>query len=386
MCEKTVIIGAGGSGRGFLARLLQEDGARICFLDKDKKLIEDLQREERYHIRVGKSGTEVTIRDYEAWSIDSSEAAECAAEADWIFISIGAEHLEELAPFLEKAALIRKEKVQNGPFRIIVCENGISPKRILAKALKNTRAEDSLITQGVIFCTSISKKQGSLDIVSEDYQKLPYDVDEGLFLLPFEHFPATIKFDQLLQRKIYTYNCLSACIAYLGSYLKYQVYADAANDPYIKRCCQQLVQGLNHAICSSMEVDSEEQRVFSQMALKKFCDPDISDTIYKNVRSAVRKLSPAERIMGPMKLMEQQGEDIAVLELVAAAALYYLEMNEKLNFQDESYTDVMELFRALNPQVEEPVVFAIHEFLQQFRKGEELDHIYCAGHQEDAVN
>ena len=386
MAENTVIIGAGGSGRGFLARLLQEDGARICFLDKNEGLIEELQKKGGYGIRVGKKEPKVIIQDYEAWLTDSEAAVERAARADFIFTSVGAEHLEELAPFLERAALRRKALGQKEPLKITVCENGISPKRILKRALQNTAAKNSLISQGVIFCTSISESEGSLDIVSEDYQKLPYDVDEELFRLPFRHFPATQRFEQLLQRKIYTYNCLSACIAYLGFYLKYDIYADAANDNYIRQCCECLTAGLNHAICRSMHIDLEEQREFSGMAMKKFCNRDISDTIYKNVRSAVRKLSPTERIMGPMNLMEQAGEDISVLELVTAAALYYLENNEELIWQEEKYPDALSLFCALNPQMKKETLTTIRDMLEKFRRGEQLESIYYIEQEKDAVN
>ena len=36
--SKVAVIGAGKTGRGFLARLLKEDGAEIVFIDKNEKL------------------------------------------------------------------------------------------------------------------------------------------------------------------------------------------------------------------------------------------------------------------------------------------------------------------------------------------------------------
>ncbi len=386
MSENTVIIGAGGSGRGFLARLLQEDGAEICFVDKNEKLINLLQEKGSYGIQVGKENLKTVIQGYEAWQINDEKAVERVAQAEWIFTSVGAEHLEELKSFLEKAAHQKKIEKQGEPLKIVVCENGISPKKILKNVLKGTEAEDSLISQGIIFCTSIPESEESLDIISEDYQTLPYDTDEALFYLPFPHFPATQKFEQLLQRKIYTYNCLSACIAYLGFYLDYHIYADAANDSYINKCCEHLMTGLNNALCQNMNISLEEQKEFSQRAMKKFCNRDISDTIYKNVRSAERKLAPSERIMGPMKLMEQAGEDITVLELVAAAALFYLEHNEADSYRSKGYSDVMQFFYELNPQIKEPVLHVIYSMLEKFRKGEQLDNIYCTEQVKDAVN
>ncbi len=367
MRKKVVIIGAGGSGRGFLARLLQADGADICFIDKNNSLVEALKTSKTYNIKVGNKKPDIVISGYEAWKIEAPEAVEKTANADFIFTSIGSEHLPELKTLLGKAAKQRKK-----PLFIIPCENGISPKSILRNALKETAAAGALISQGVIFCTSIPKQKGKLDIVSEDYSTLPYDADEELFDLPFDHFPATHNFEMLLQRKIYTYNCLSACIAYLGDYLDYKIYSEAANDPLIEDKCLQLMDGLNKTICRSMQVDESEQMAFAKRAISKFQNRDITDTIYKNVRAAVRKLSPPERIMGPMRLMEEAGEDTNVLQLTAAAAMLYLEKNEPLIWGKKKYTDVESLFADENPQCHEDTKKQIFGMLRKLRKGELL--------------
>lgn len=364
MAENVVILGAGGSGRGFLARLLKEDDAVLCFIDKNAELIRQLLEQGEYTIRVGEKAVRMT--GYDAYTTDDVEAVRRTAKADWIFASVGEEHLPELAPFLEKASFLKGPQ----PLRIIVCENGIAPKNTLRKALAGTGAARAQVTQGVIFCTSIPEKKESLDILSEDYNELPYDVDEHLFRMPFTCFPAKEHFDDLLQRKIYTYNCLSACIAYLGYYLGYTVYAEAANDPEVKRICRQLCEGLNRTICHCMNIAPEEQEAFSERALAKFSNPAILDTIQKNARSAVRKLSPSERIMGPMNLMRAQKEDVSILQMVAAAALLYLEREEKPEYDGRHFEDLMDLFMALNPEEKENA--KIQKIWEQMENGENL--------------
>nr|WP_101910194.1 2-dehydropantoate 2-reductase N-terminal domain-containing protein [Marasmitruncus massiliensis] len=269
MSERVVIIGAGGSGRGFLARLLQADGAALCFVDQDERLIRALQKNGCYRIQVGEQTPRTVIRDYEAFPVSSEAAIQRVAETDWVFTSVGEEHLAELAPFLKQASQKRGER----SLPVIACENGIAPKVTLRKALGESAEQNILVTQGVIFCTSIPVSNGSLDILSEDYSEQPYDVDEALFQMPFAHFPATRNFAQLLQRKIYTYNCLSACIAYLGAYLGYTVYSQAANDPQVRRYCDHLSVGLNRALCKNMGTAPEEQKAFAEQALKKFSNP-----------------------------------------------------------------------------------------------------------------
>lgn len=359
--EKVVIIGAGGSGRGFLPRLLQKDQTEICFIDKNEELIKKLQEQKEYYIRVGND--KIWIQNYEAYIVESIDAEKKAADADWIFVSVGEEKLTELVPFLKKA-----EARKGSTLRIVVCENGLAPKNVLRKALREAGVENCLVTQGVIFCTSIPEEKDSLHILSEDYPELPYDADEDLFVLPFTNFPATKNFSQLLQRKIYTYNCLSACIAYLGAYLGYDIYAEAANDPEIQVKCKKLMASLNRTLCKTMKLKPEDQEVFSRRAINKFSNPDIKDTIYKNARAAIRKLAPAERIMGPMQLMEQEGEDVSVLCLTAAAAILYLEKNEELIWNDKKYSDGFSLFKELNPQVGIENMKIISNYLLQLRE------------------
>ncbi len=44
------IIGAGQTGRGFIARLLQHEGDRLTFIDKNESLVNSLNDSESYTI------------------------------------------------------------------------------------------------------------------------------------------------------------------------------------------------------------------------------------------------------------------------------------------------------------------------------------------------
>ena len=46
-----VIIGAGQTGRGFIAPILQEAGYHLTFLDQNAELIARLRKEKQYTIR-----------------------------------------------------------------------------------------------------------------------------------------------------------------------------------------------------------------------------------------------------------------------------------------------------------------------------------------------
>ena len=48
--KKAVIIGAGQTGRGFVAPILKENNYSITFLDENASLIDKLKKEEKYTI------------------------------------------------------------------------------------------------------------------------------------------------------------------------------------------------------------------------------------------------------------------------------------------------------------------------------------------------
>lgn len=366
MNKNTAIIGAGGTGRGFLARLLQEDGASVVFIDRDPTLIQKLKTDGEYKITYGKNVC--SVQNFEAYGIEQEEAANAAAKADWIFTAVGNENLPKLRDFLNKVA----QKRTDGAAKIIVCENGASPKNVLRSVFSEAEKKQFLITQGVIFCSSIPEADSQLNILSEDYNEIPYDTDDISLEIPFAHFRPQKNFTELLERKIYTYNCLSACIAYLGAYKGYTDYADAGNDPEILRLCHQLLDGLNPAISKKYQISVQEQEKFSGHALQKFSNRDISDTIYKNARAAIRKLSPDERIMGAISIMEDAGEDPEILYLTAAAALIYLKTLEEMQLDGISFDDPLLLLKKLNPQMKKHAEKRIGDYYRKLEVRENL--------------
>ena len=65
------------------------------------------------------------------------------------------------------------------------------------------------------------------------------------------------------------------------------------------------------------------------MAIQKFQNRNIIDTVARNVRDVERKLKPEERIRKPLSLMQEQGEySRELLEVLAAALRYGMKTKE----------------------------------------------------------
>lgn len=320
--KKAVLIGAGQTGRGFIAPILKKNNYELVFVDKNEELIQQLRNEKSYMIEYfGNVKKPRVIDDFKAYLSTQQEAKVEMANADVIIISVFASNIKDLIPLLKDAIHIKNE---NHKMKIICCENGVNVKQPLIDA-----GIDALISEGLIFCTTLKPKEDSLRLMCEDYPELPISFVDGLDV-HIEGMPVELNFHDLIQRKIYTYNFISAVVAYLGSYMGYKVYGDAANDVIISTIIDQVVPLISRIIAKKYTVPYEIQLEFTNRAVRKFKNKEIYDTIYRNSRQAERKLGKNERLLVPLKLAYEYKEDTALFKLIIAAAMFYGKSKEKM--------------------------------------------------------
>lgn len=361
--KKAVIIGAGQTGRGFIAPILDSNRYHLTFLDKDEALIRQLKEEKLYLVRYfGGKREERVIENYQAYSVEDPAALEELLEAELIFVSVFASHVAELTELFKKAAAKKKD----GKLTIVCCENGVHVKKPLTDA-----GLDAVISEGIIFCTTLSPDRKKLDLISQDYPELPLDGGVEGFHAEIKGMPLEKDFSSLIQRKIYTYNFISAIVAYLGSYKGYEVYGEAANDPDVEAVIEQAEPVISRVIGQRYQVDYEVQKAFTRTAIEKFQNKEIYDTIDRNAQQAERKLGKGERLLTPLKLACQYGEDTGCMELVTAAAIYYGLQKEKLDLE-KTMSHIRE---AVSEDGGTEVVEQIRTLLSCFQKGESLEEI-----------
>lgn len=309
---KTIIIGAGKTGRGFLARLLREEREEICFIDADAKLVERLNAEKRYQIRFfGEVREACTVDGYRActWE-DASLALE---NAELILVSVGGQNLPAVGKELAKR--MREER----QYPIIACENAVRPSAALKEAIGRDHA---VVSEATVFCTTV--EDGGLDIYSENYPYLQCDADLLAGYVPgIKTIRPIPNFPDFLTRKLFTYNAASCVIAYLGWVKGYSDYAQAANDGEILALLDRNYAATNRVLCREFGYGEADQAEFAALSRAKFCDRTIVDTVARNARDPQRKLGRNERIIGPIRLLHKYGEDASVLERTAAAAILY---------------------------------------------------------------
>ena len=313
--SKIIIVGAGKTGRGFLARLLQEAEKEVVFIDKNQELVDTLNREKEFQILFfGGVRESYTVNNFVAYTWENEEITEILAkDAELIFVSVGGQNLADVGASLAKVL------TQDKKYYIVTAENASKPSQTLKAAIGR---EDLVVSESTVFCTTIEEE--GIHINSENY---PYLHCNAELLEGYVPDAKTIKvidnFSDFLTRKLYTYNAASCVIAYLGWKKGYSNYADAANDEEILELLDKNYEITNRVLCKEFGYEEADQKEFALLSKAKFCDRTIVDTVARNARDPQRKLAAAERIMGPIALMYKYGEDASVLEMTAAAAIEY---------------------------------------------------------------
>ena len=197
--SKIVVVGAGKTGRGFIARLLQEAAEEVIFIDKNAELVETLNKEKEFKVSFfGNVRDAYKVNNFKACTWETADLE----DSELILVSVGGQNLKDVGASL--AQLLKEDK----HYYIITAENASRPSKTLKEAIGK---ENISVSESTVFCTTI--EDGGLNINSENYPYLQCDADllEG-------YVPAakTLKpignFSNFLTRKLYTYNAASCVI------------------------------------------------------------------------------------------------------------------------------------------------------------------------------
>ena len=158
---KVTVVGAGKTGRGFLARLLKEGGAEVSFIDKDEELIKKLNAAGKYNIRFFSDREDMVISDYSASTWENADIS----NSDFILVSVGGGNLSDVGRSL------RPLMTGNKTYTVITAENSSDPAKKLSAAIGLGNVN---VSESTVFCTTTDS---GLDISSENYPYLQCNAD-----------------------------------------------------------------------------------------------------------------------------------------------------------------------------------------------------------------
>ncbi len=360
---KAVMYGAGNIGRGFIGMLFSASGYEVTFIDVAEKLIDALNREKTYPVRiVSNEGFEdIDVERICAVNGNNTEAAaQAIAEADIMATAVGVNILKYIVPNLA-AGIRRRIQAGGSPLNIIICENLIDADKLLAKLIKaelteteqlwfdkNIGLAEASIGRMVPVQTEEMKAGNPLRICAEKYDFLP--VDKAAFkgeitdiknMVPYEPF------DFYIKRKLYVHNMGHAICAYLGLYTHKDYIYEAIDDINIQSIVQNAMLESAMALTHKYRMPTEDLVKHFQNLLYRFTNKTLKDTCKRVGADPGRKLSPTDRLIGASQLCLEGNISPVFISIGTAAAICEYIRENNLPQSTEQAEKVLESISAL---------------------------------------
>lgn len=337
--KKALVFGAGKIGQGFIGELLHDDGYEIIFADVSDEVIEEINKNNCYSLFLTNHNyEEKVINNVSALSLlkNQEEIIEAITQVNIIATSVMKTNLVSVAPILAEGL---KKRLNEGLSRVLVmaCENAIMGTDTLVSLMVDTGivTMDQLKEIGAYPNTGVDRfvfggiyngKEGTAISDSHELaierQKLD-DPDSK----PIAGAEYVDNLEAVLKRKIYLVNCWLAITSYIGHTHGYtmvdEALRDAAIQEKVKKAVLESAAGLEKKFGFSKD---EMTHYINEMIIKRYDDYNqegINDPIARVARQPIRKLSPDDRIMGPVYIASEYGLSTEHLLYGAAYAFKY---------------------------------------------------------------
>jgi mannitol-1-phosphate 5-dehydrogenase len=339
MNHQAIIFGAGNIGRGFVGQLFSESGYAVTFIDVDQELVDALNRQGSYHLQAVFNDDIQDCRVGPVRAIhgrDTAAVAAAVAEASLGATAVGAGALKHIAPALARG-LERRAASAAPELNLIICENlkGAAAvcRDLIASAMNPAGRDylaarvglvDTVIGRMVPMPTPEMRARDVSFIRVEPYKELPVDrsgfrgeIPVIAAMSPEGNFPL------FTARKLYIHNCGHALLAYAGYRRRYEYGYEALEDPEVRRLIEggiaESIAGIVHRFACRREWLEDHARDL----LRRFANRLLADTIFRLGRDPIRKLQPADRLVGAANLALATGQVPTHLAWGIAAALCF---------------------------------------------------------------
>jgi len=390
--KEVVVFGAGKVGRGFLGQLFTESGYGVTFIDVDRELIEAINAQGGYRLRlVDNEGTEELwispVRAIDGRDIDHAVAA--LNEVELAATAVGARALPAIAPILARAIAQRADKEIELPLNVITCENLKNADAVLRAAVQEGLEPRyyPFLEERVGFVKAVIgrmvppippevRRQDPTLMITEPYR--------GELLISREEFVGPIPeviglraephIEAWVARKLYLHNAGHAMLAYLG-YLKGLTYGyEALHDPDVRPLFDRALDESARALIAEFGFQESDLRTYVADLIPRLDNRALGDTILRLARDPLRKLGPEDRLVGPARLALRHGIVPRGLAWGIAGALLFdspddphaLQLQERIAAQGIEAT--LSSICGLDPTSHEPLislVLARYEALKQ---------------------
>lgn len=337
---KAVMYGAGNIGRGFIGQLLSQSGYHVDFIDVAPAVIEQLNTQHEYPVRILYKDTYEESMVTNVACIDGKDPdaiATAIAEADVMATAIGVNVLKFIIGNIAAGLKKRWENPDKAPLNIIICENLIGAdaylKGEIAKLMNDE--EKKLLDEKVGFVeasigrmvpvqTDEMKGDNPLRVCVESFGILP--VDKAAFkgeIPAIKNMVPFTPFEFYIERKLFIHNMGHAFTAYLGALMGVDYIWQAIENPTVELLVQRAMQQSGISLAAKHNVPYIEINDHVLDLLNRFGNRQLGDTVKRVGNDLNRKLNPNDRIVGALNMCVAQGITPNYICLAAAAAMNF---------------------------------------------------------------
>ena len=340
---KAVMYGGGNIGRGFIGALLSNSGYEVAFVDVVDDVINTLNREHTYPVRIIKGDVHEDIDVKNVSAVDGKDpvaVAEAIAGADIMATAVGVNVLKFIIPNIVAGLRLRKER-NLPPFNIIICENLMDANKVIEGMIKEKLTEEEItwfdaniglveasIGRMVPVQTEEMKDGNPLRVCVETYGYLPVDKEAFKGEIPdIKNMVPFAPFDYFIKRKLYIHNMGHATCAYLGDLLGLEYIYEAIDNDEVYIIVKGAMEESARVLSKKYGVPLEDIMLHISDLLVRFTNAALRDTCDRVGREPARKLAPEDRLIGSSSLALEMGVTPAYIAIGAAAGLFRY-MNE----------------------------------------------------------
>lgn len=356
-----VHFGAGNIGRALAGPIFSRAGYQVTFVDAVPEIVDALHQRQAYRVVVKDELSEgvpnvISVTGVDGVSVRNTAAvAEVVARADLIGTAVGAAHLPSVLAAMAPGLVARAGR----PVSILFCENLFGLSEMARTILKEHLPLDFPLTTCIgLVETSIGKmvpiipnavrRSDPLEVWGEAYNTIIADrngfvgeVPEGIEGLDLKQC-----FQAYVARKLYIHNLGHATCACYGFLKGYELICDAVADPAVRDETRAVMMESAQALIRRYptEFNTKNQTEHVEDLLRRFGNRALGDTVFRVGRDLSRKLAPGDRFIGGVRLLQEEGGNIAPVCRAIAAALHFAAKDEtgKMSGADAAFIQRVE--------------------------------------------
>ncbi|MGG5314674.1 mannitol dehydrogenase [Enterococcus sp. AZ072] len=332
--KNVLIVGAGRLGKGFVGETFFNAGWNITFLDNDPQVIDELNKEGHFDVRVHTTDDVFMnkIDGYKAFVTDADYSVmDSFLAADLLMLPLYPEDFEESAKYLAKCFDKQYEVDPEGKKTLICLTNknhiidqitAYFRDNLGSEEAKNWFDKNVVVRDSIVRRSTDAETTYSTDLVTTAVAAL---IIQGPVYSDFSDvkwLDVRENVEMLKDIKVFTINGPHAATAYYGYLKGYDDIVTAQADPAVAALIKAVHDATVHAVLFEYPVTREEIRELEYLPKAK---NEMPDAIYRVAYDPIRKVGPQDRFMGVIRLCQKYDINYDGIAKALACAFAYSE-------------------------------------------------------------